>query len=121
MAKDVDAYLAGVDPVARATLEKVRAAIRSAAPQATEGISYRMPVFKLGTTPLVGFNAAKEHCSLFTMSPEVMTAHEADLKGYSTAKGTVRFPIGKPPPATLVRKLVKARIAEVERRRAKKR
>ena len=118
--EDVEAYLGAVPTDARATLEKVRAAIKAAAPGAVEGISYRIPMFKLGTTPIVGFAAAREHCSLFVTSPAVMVAHKADLKGYDTAKGTVRFPIGKPPPATLVKKLVKARMAEVLAQKAKK-
>lgn len=119
--KSVDAYLAGVPPKSRATLQKVRTAIKATSPKLTEGISWRMPVYKLGTTPIVAFAAAKEHCSLFIMNAAVMVAHKADLKSYDTAKGTLRFPIGKPPPATLVRKLVKAHVADVEARKAKKR
>jgi uncharacterized protein YdhG (YjbR/CyaY superfamily) len=109
----VEAYLATLSADKRSALEKVRKAIRAAAPQAVEGISYGMPAFILGK-PIAGFVAAKDHCSYFPMSGRVVAALGEVLKGYETSKGTVRFPIGKPPPATLIRKLVKARLAEIE-------
>lgn len=116
--KDIDEYLATVPAEARATLEKLRKTIRSAAPKATEGISYQVPTFKyLG--PLVGFGAATKHCGFYVMSPAVMEAHKNELESYDTSKGTIRFPPDKPLPAALVRKLVKARIAENEARKAK--
>jgi uncharacterized protein YdhG (YjbR/CyaY superfamily) len=114
-AKDIDAYLATVPEDARAALEKLRGMIRSAAPQATEAISYRIPTFK-HQGPLVGFAAFKDHCSLYVMSPKVMREHAAELKSYAVATGTIRFPANKPLPAALVKRLVKARIAENERR-----
>ena len=119
IASDVDGYLAAVSGEARAALEMLRKTIRAAAPEATEVISYRIPIFKYHG-PLVGFAAFKNHCSLFVMSPSVMDAHRRELKRYETAKGTVRFPADKPLPATLVRKLVQARIEENEARRKKK-
>jgi uncharacterized protein YdhG (YjbR/CyaY superfamily) len=118
-AKDVDGYLAAVSAEARAALEKLRKTIRAAAPKATETISYRIPVFKY-QGPLVGFAAFKKHCSFFPMSPAVMAAHRRELQGYETSKGTIRFAADKPLPATLVRKMVRARVRENEARRKKK-
>lgn len=117
-ARDVDEYLAGVPKEARATLEKLRKTIKAAAPMASEGISYQMPMYKHHGM-LVGFAAFKDHCSIFP-GAAVMDAHKEELKRYSTSKGTIRFPVNKPLPATLVKKLVKARIAENEARAAKR-
>jgi uncharacterized protein YdhG (YjbR/CyaY superfamily) len=115
--QDVDEYLAGVPEPARSTLKKVRAMIRSAAPPAaTETISYRIPTFKY-KGPLLGFAAFSKHCSLFPMSAAVVEAFQNELDGFSTSKGTIRFPVDKPLPAALVKKLVKARIAENERKK----
>lgn len=109
---DIDTYLARLSADKRATLAKVRAAIRAAAPDATEGMSYGMPAFLQGK-PIAGYSASTAHCSYFPMSGAITTALAADLKGYVTSKGGFRFPIGKPPPAALIRKLVKARLAEI--------
>jgi uncharacterized protein YdhG (YjbR/CyaY superfamily) len=113
-AKEVDDYLAGVPADARASLERLRKTIRAAAPEATEGISYQVPMFKHQGRPLVSFGAAKNHCAFYVMSPDVVSAHAAELEGYETGKGSIRFPGDKPLPAALVKKLVKARIAEIE-------
>lgn len=115
--KNVDEYLAGVPEPARTTLEKVRAAIRSAAPlEATEAISYRIPTFKYKGA-LMAFAAFSNHCSLFPMSLAVMGAFKNELKGFDTSKGTIRFPVDKPPPAALVKRMVKARITEKEHKK----
>ena len=115
--KDVDEYLAGVPEPARSTLNRIRAAIKSAVPpEATEAISYRMPTFRY-KGPLLGFAAFANHCGLYPMSPSVIEAFQDELKGFHTSKGTIRFPVDKPLPAALVRKLVKARIAENERKK----
>jgi uncharacterized protein YdhG (YjbR/CyaY superfamily) len=114
-AKDIDDYLASVPVEARAVLEKLRRTIRDAAPMATEKISWGMPAFYY-KGPLVSFGAFKDHCSFFPMSVSVMTSHKLQLKRYDTSKGTVRFPMNKPLPAALVKKLVKARIKENEAR-----
>lgn len=111
LARDVDEYLAAVPEKQRATLEKLRNTIKSAAPKATEAISYRIPTFK-HRGHLVGFAAFKNHCSFFVMRPSVIKAHKDELKTYETAPGTIRFPVDKPLPLALVRKLVKARIEE---------
>src|SRR6185503_18322794 len=112
--KNVDEYLAGVPKEARATLEKLRQTIKAAAPMASEGISYQMPMYKHHGM-VVGFAAFKGHCSIFPGSA-VMEAHKEELSRYDTSKGTIRFPADKPLPAALVKKLVKARIKENEAR-----
>ena len=110
----VDDYLAGVPEPARSTLNNVRALIRKLVPaEAVEGISYGMPAFKY-KGPLVGYAAFAEHCSFFPMSGSALEEFAVELKGYSTSKGTIRFPLDKPLPAALVKKLVKARIAQNE-------
>jgi uncharacterized protein YdhG (YjbR/CyaY superfamily) len=111
----IDDYLAGLDPVPRAALEKLRRAIAAAAPDADEGWSYGVPAFRLGGRPLAGFAAAATHCSYFPMSGAVVAALADELAGYDSAKGTIRFAPAKGLPATLVRKLVAARRAELER------
>ena len=118
VARNVDEYLAGVPKEARATLEKLRKTIKAAAPMASEGISYQMPMYKHHGM-VVGFAAFKNHCSLFPGSA-VMDAHKEELKRYDTSKGTIRFPASQPLPAALVKKLVKARIQENEARAAAK-
>jgi uncharacterized protein YdhG (YjbR/CyaY superfamily) len=110
---DVDEYLASIPPAMRGALQKIRTAIRSAAPGAEEGFSYGLPAFRLHGRPLVCYGASRNHCSFFPMSPAVIRVHAADLMKYETSKGTIRFSAEKPLPATLVRKLVKARIAEL--------
>jgi uncharacterized protein YdhG (YjbR/CyaY superfamily) len=115
--KNVDEYLAGVPEPARSTLNKIRATIRSAVPSgATEAISYRIPTIKYKGS-LLAFAAFSKHCSLFPMSYAVMAALENELKRFEVSKGTIRFPMDKPLPASLVKKLVKARIAEKERKK----
>jgi uncharacterized protein YdhG (YjbR/CyaY superfamily) len=107
----VDAYLAGVPEPARSTLSKVRAAIRAALPaEATESISYQIPVFKY-KGPLVWYAAFSNHCSLFPGSSVIRTLKN-ELKDYSTSKGTIQFPVDKPLSAALLKKIVKTRLAE---------
>ena len=118
LAKNVDEYLAGVPNEARATLAKLRKTIKAAAPMASEVISYQMPMYKHHGM-VVGFAAFKDHCSIFPGSA-VMDAYKVEPKHYDTSKGTIRFPANKPLPAALVKKLVKARIAENEARANRK-
>ena len=110
---DVDEYLARVPKPARNTLKKIRAMIRSAVPpEATEVISYGMPAFKHKGV-LVWYAAFSNHCSLFPTAAVIET-FKKELKGFSISKGTIQFPTDKPLPAALVRKMVKARVAQVE-------
>jgi len=118
--KDIDEYLAGLPEPARSTLNKVRATIRAAVPpEASEAITYRMPTFKYKGS-LLAFAAFKNHCSLFPMSMAVIGEFKNELKGFHTFKGTIQFPQDKPLPAGLLKKLVKARVAQNEERARRK-
>jgi len=111
---EVEAYLARVPEPARGTLEKIRGMIRAAAPkEATEVISYGMPAFRY-KGGLVGYAAFKNHCSFFPMNASLIDGMAEELKGYRTSKGTLQFPVDKPLPAALLKKMVKARVAENE-------
>ena len=110
--KTIDDYLAALSDDKRAALEKLRKIIRAAAPKAEECISYGLAAFRLNGKPLVAFGATANHCAFFPMSSSTVAAHKDELKDYDTSKGTIRFQADKPLPAALVRKLVKARIAE---------
>jgi len=111
--RDTDEYIAMVPEPARSTMKKIRAVIRSVVPrEATEIISYGMPAFKHHGV-LIWFAAFSNHCSLFPTA-SVIEAFKHELKGYSTSKGTIQFPVNKTLPAALVKKLVKARIAQSE-------
>ena len=107
----IDEYLAPFSPEKRAALEKLRKAIKSAAPEAEECISYDLPTFRLGGRMLVSFGAWANHCALYA-GVHPLKVHKDELSGYDTSKGTLRFPAEKPLPAALVRKLIKTRIAE---------
>jgi uncharacterized protein YdhG (YjbR/CyaY superfamily) len=107
----VDEYLAPLSGEKRSALEKLRRTIRSAAPNAEECISYGIPAYRLGGRLLVAFGAAANHCAFYPGALPV-NAHKSELKGYRTSKGTIRFRAGDPLPASLVRKLVKSRVAE---------
>ena len=110
--KTVNKYLAAVPEPARSTLKKVRAAIRAAAPaETTELISYGMPIFKYKGT-LIGLAAFPKHCSLFLATSSLLKMFKHELSRYKTSKGTIRFPTDKPLPASLVKKVVKARVAQ---------
>lgn len=108
----IDEYLAGKSAENRTALEKVRRAVHAAAPKAEECISYGMPAFRLHGKLIAGFKGAANHCSFHPMSGSTVATLKADLAGYDTSKGTVRFSAAVGLPATLIRKLVKARIAE---------
>lgn len=111
--RSVDEYLARVPEPARGTLKKIRAVIRSAAPpEATEVISYGIPMFKYKGA-LVWFAAFSNHCSLFPTAA-VIEKFKNELKDYRISKGTIQFPTDKPLPAALVKKIVKARVAQIE-------
>ncbi len=112
VAKTVDEYLAGLPEPARSTLKHIRAVIKSVVPKkTTEVISYGIPMFKFNGM-LVGYAAFKNHCSLFPTGSGVLDRFEKELKGHRVSKGTIHFPQDKPLPDALVKKIVKARVAE---------
>jgi len=117
--KTIDEYLAVLTADKRAALDKLRRTIKAAAPKAEEGISYGLAAFRLDGKPLVAFGATANHCAFYPMSSSTVEAHQDELENYDTSKGTIRFHADKPLPVALVRKLVKARIAENEGRPAK--
>jgi len=113
--KNVNEYLARVPEPARSTLQKIRVAIQSVVPPgATETISYGMPAFKYKGI-LVYFAAFSNHCSLFPTALAI-EQFKNELKGFQTSKGTIQFTTDKPLPTSLVGKMVKARIAQNERK-----
>jgi uncharacterized protein YdhG (YjbR/CyaY superfamily) len=115
--EEVDRYLAKVPEPARDTLNKIRTLIRSVVPpEATEGISYGMPAFRYKGA-LLGYAAFPNHCGLYPMNPALIVAMQDELKRYETSKGAIRFAVDKPLPAALVKKIVKARVAENEGRK----
>ena len=110
----IDEYLSDVPEPARSTLQKIRVAIRAAAPaEATEALYYHMPAFRYKGA-LVCFAAFSQHCSLFPLNAALIELHKDELKQYVASKGTLRFPLDKPMPAALVKKLVKARVKQNE-------
>lgn len=110
--QSVDEYLARLSEDKRAALEKLRRAIHAAAPGMEECIGYQMPAFRLDGRILVYLGAATHHCSFFPGAHPI-EAHKEELAAYDTSKGTIRFPPDRPLPATLVKKLVQTRIAEL--------
>jgi len=108
-----DEYLATVSADKRAALQKLRKAIKTAAPNAEECISYQLPAFRLNGKFLVAYGAAANHCAFYPGS--VITGLRNDLKNYDTSKGTIRFSAEKPLPSALVSKLVQLKIRERER------
>lgn len=113
--KNIYEYLAKVPEPARTTLEKLRQTIKSIAPDAEEVISYGMPAFKYNGI-LCYYAAFQDHCSLFPGASAIETFNE-ELNAYKTSKGTIQFPIDKPLPASLVKKIIKARIKENDKRK----
>jgi len=118
-AKTIDEYLAAVGDDQRAALEKLRRTIKAAIPKAEECINYGVAAFCLDGVVLIGFGAGANHCSLFPMSGSTTTELRGDLRDYETSKGAIRFQPGSPLPAALVRKVIKARKAEIARREKK--
>ena len=109
-----DEYLDGVPEPQRAELERIRAFVRSAVPDAEEAVSYGMPAFKYKKRPLLGFKASKNHLSIFPFSPEAIDAARGRLAGFELSKGTVRFTPEKPVPEDALEQLVRHRVLEIE-------
>jgi uncharacterized protein YdhG (YjbR/CyaY superfamily) len=113
--KTVDEYLAAVPEPARSTLQKMRAVIWSVLPsEAIETISYGMPSFKFKGS-LIWYAAFSDHCSVFPTAA-VINEFKSELKNFEISKGTIRIPLGQPLPASLLKKMVKKRLAQVEKK-----
>lgn len=104
-------YIASFPRDVQAILSKIRAAIRKAAPQAEETVSYRMPAYKLNG-PLIYFAAFKSHIGLYPMLANVKTRFKKELAGYEGGKGTVRLPLDRPIPYGLIARITKFRVQE---------
>jgi uncharacterized protein YdhG (YjbR/CyaY superfamily) len=116
--KDVDEYIALAPKEVRDKLKEFRATIKTAAPGAQERISYGMPYYYYKGR-LVYFGLSKKHIGLYIPTP-VVEEHKSELKGYETSKATVRFPLNKKLPVSLIKKLIKVRIKkndEIERKK----
>lgn len=118
--ESIDDYLTRLTPEKRGALEKLRRTIRAVVPKAEECISYQIPAFRLDGRVLVWFGAARDHLSFFPGAAPIK-ALAAELEDYDTRKGTIHFSVDRPLPASLVRKLVKSRIGEHAKPKAKKR
>jgi uncharacterized protein YdhG (YjbR/CyaY superfamily) len=115
-AAQVRAYFASLPTVSKKHLKQVRDAIRSVAPTAEEDFAYGVPAFRLDGRPFVYYAAFTKHVSVYPMTDAIRRAHATALAGYKTSKGTVQFPLDAPIPVTLIKRLVKARVAEVRAR-----
>ena len=117
----IDEYLAGVSPRNRALLQQLRAAIRGVVPEAEECISYRMPAFRFNGRVIAGFSATSKGCSYYPFSGTTLTTLAHEVEGYSQTKSALHFGPDNPLPTALVRKLLKARIAEAKPSRSHRR
>ena len=115
-AAEVSKYIAALPPPARRRMQQMRALIRAAAPRAVEHFSYRIPAFKLDGQALVWYAAFKAHTSMYPITDALLRAHEIYIPERERSKGTLRFPLSKPLPVSLVKYLVKARAAEARKK-----
>ncbi len=118
-AKTVEAYIAEAAPAQRAMMKQLRAIIRKEAPDAVEGISYRMPFYKYKGM-LLGFASFERHIGFYAISGAIMKTHAKQLDGYVTGKGSVQLPLDRKFPAALVRSMVRQRVAEKDAKAASK-
>ena len=119
--KTIDEYLANVKPDHRKALQKLRQTIQTAVPNVEECISYGIPAFRLNRRLLVFFGAWANHCAFYPSSASTLKTFQNELRNFQTSKGTLRFSPDKPMPVALVKKLLKARIAENKARANKNR
>jgi uncharacterized protein YdhG (YjbR/CyaY superfamily) len=113
MSAQIRAYIAALPPESRKALECLRKTVRDVAPTAEDVFSYGIPGFRLDGQPLVWCAAWKRHVSLYPIGPALAKAHHIDIKDYETSKGTIKFPLTNLPSAALVKRLVRARIAQL--------
>ncbi len=114
--QEVDEYLANLDEPKRTTLQQLRQTIRSIVPEAEESISYGMPAYRLRGKVIAGFAAFKNHLSYLPHSGSVFAEMPDDVAGYVTSKGALQFPIDRPLPKALVKKLIAIRLRQLDMR-----
>lgn len=117
-AESIDAYIAEFPPDVRAVLQEMRELIHAAAPEATETISYAIPTFDLNGKHLVHFAGFAHHVGFYPV-PSAMEAFKDELAPYKSGKGSAQFPLGKPLPTDLIRRIVEFRVAENLRKTSK--
>ena len=115
-AEEVDAYLRALEEPKRSTLETLRRSILEIVPQAEQVISYRVPAFRVDGRIVAGFAAFKDHLSYLPFSGSVLGQLADELDGYTMTKSSLHFPVDRPLPKALVRKLIAARLADAGRR-----
>jgi uncharacterized protein YdhG (YjbR/CyaY superfamily) len=111
-AQEIDQYLAGLDEPKRETLAQLRQSILDVLPEAEQGMSYRLPAFKVRGKTIAGFAAFKNHLSYLPHSGSVFPELKDELAGYTTSTGALHFDIGRPLPAPLVEKLIAVRLRQ---------
>lgn len=114
-AADVDKYLRGIEEPKRSTLEALRRTILEIVPDAEQVISYKVPAFRVEGRIVAGFAAFKDHLSYLPFSGSVLPERASELDGYTMTKSALHFPVDRPLPKTLVRKLIEARRSETPR------
>jgi uncharacterized protein YdhG (YjbR/CyaY superfamily) len=117
-ARSIDEYIAEFPPETQTVLEEIRALIRASAPEATETISYAIPTFDLNGRHLVHFAGFARHIGFYPV-PSAMEAFKEELAHYKSGKGSAQFPLGRPLPTDLIRRIVEFRVAENLRKVAK--
>ena len=115
-ADEVDRYLRGLEEPKRSTLQTLRRTILEIVPRAEQVISYRVPAFRVGGKSVGGFAAFKDHLSYLPFSGSVLGQLAGELDGYTMTKSALHFPVDRPLPKALVKKLIRVRLAEVDRR-----
>jgi uncharacterized protein YdhG (YjbR/CyaY superfamily) len=115
-AEEVDEYLRSVDEPKRSTLEALRRSILEIVPDAEQVISYRLPAFRVGGQTVAGFAAFKDHLSYLPFSGSVLGQLGEELEGYSMTKSSLHFPVDRPLPKPLVKKLIAVRQREIDGR-----
>jgi uncharacterized protein YdhG (YjbR/CyaY superfamily) len=109
----VDDYIASQPKAVQRILRRVRSTIRKAAPEAEEGISYKMPAYRLRGSRLLYFAVWKQHYSIYAATQQVVAAFQDELAPYQVQKGTIRFPLSEPVPVKLIARITEFRAREI--------
>ena len=115
-AQAIDEYLRALEEPKRGTLQRLRRTILEIVPEAEQVISYRVPAFRVGGKTIAGFAAFKDHLSYLPFSGSVLGQLGDELEGYAMTKSSLHFPVDRPLPKALVKKLIRVRLADVGRR-----